>query len=182
MQVIETQIPGVLRIVPRRFNDPRGFFSEVYNASAFAEFGFAFEFIQDNHAYNSQGGIIRGLHYQHAPHAQTKLVRCVRGAILDVAVDIRPGSPSFGRHVSAVLSEDNWEQLLIPKGFAHGYMTLTDGAIVQYKVDHAYAPQHEGGIVWNDPDLAIDWGVATAEDILIAEKDRQLPRLRDLKG
>lgn len=180
MLVQETAIPGVLKITPRRFGDERGFFSELYNGEALRHHGVTTSFIQDNHAFNNQRGIVRGLHFQRAPHAQTKLVRCIRGAILDVAVDIRHASPTFGQHVSAVLSDDNWEQLLIPKGFAHGYLTLTDEAVVQYKVDHAYAPRHEGGIVWDDPDLAIDWGVAASSDILIADKDRRLPRLRDL--
>lgn len=182
MQVTETKIPSVLKLTPRRFVDERGFFSEVYNAVALKESGITYDFMQDNHAFNTKRGTLRGLHFQHEPHGQAKLVRCVRGAILDVAVDIRLGSPTYGQHVKAVLSEDNWDQLLIPIGFAHGYLTLTDCTVVHYKVNQIYAPLHQGGIIWNDPDLAIDWGISDDLGLTVAEKDRVLPRLRDLRS
>jgi dTDP-4-dehydrorhamnose 3,5-epimerase len=181
MQIKETKIADVLMITPRRFEDERGVFSEVYNATALADYGVRLEFIQDNHAFSARRGTLRGLHFQPEPYSQTKLVRCVRGAILDVAVDIRPESRTYGQHVKAVLSEDNWDQLLIPKGFAHAYLTLTDNAVVLYKVDQPYAAQHQGGLIWNDPDLAIDWGDVKDIELIIADKDLALPRLRDLR-
>jgi dTDP-4-dehydrorhamnose 3,5-epimerase len=180
MQIKETTIPGVLKLTPKRFADERGFFSEVYNAATLKEAGIFYDFIQDNHAFNAKRGTLRGLHFQLAPFGQAKLVRCVSGAILDVAVDIRRGSPTYGQHVTAVLSEANWDQLLIPDGFAHGYLTLTDGAVVHYKVNQTYAPKHEGGLIWNDPDLAIDWGDLQDLELIVADKDLALPRLRDL--
>jgi dTDP-4-dehydrorhamnose 3,5-epimerase len=182
MQVTQTEIDGVLKLVPRRFGDDRGFFSEVFNAQAWAELGLDVDFMQDNHAFNHAKGTLRGLHFQSPPFAQAKLVRCVQGAILDVAVDLRPHSPSYGKHVKAILSEENWEQLFIPEGFAHGYMTLTDGASVVYKVNRPYAPDHQAGILWNDPDLKIDWDMPADRNVIIADKDRTLPRLRDLQS
>ncbi len=180
MKITQTGIDGVVRLSPQRFHDPRGFFSEVYNATELERLGISIDFMQDNHAFNSLRGTLRGLHFQLEPHSQTKLVRCVSGAILDVAVDMRPGSQTFGQHVKAVLSADNWDQLLIPKGFAHGYLTLTDNVVVLYKVDQPYAAQHQGGLIWNDPDLAIDWGLTSDFELVIADKDLALPRLRDL--
>jgi dTDP-4-dehydrorhamnose 3,5-epimerase len=180
MQITQTEIADVLMLSPRRFEDGRGLFAEVYNAQALADYGVKLEFIQDNHAFNALSGTLRGLHFQNPPYQQAKLVRCVRGAILDVAVDLRPKSPTFGRHVAKELSEDNWHQLLIPEGFAHGYLTLTDSAVVLYKVNRPYAPDHQGGILWNDPDLKISWGQMVGSSLTIAEKDQTLPRLRDL--
>jgi dTDP-4-dehydrorhamnose 3,5-epimerase len=182
MQITKTQINGVLKLTPNRHSDGRGFFSEVYNAKALADCGVHLEFIQDNYAFNTLSGTLRGLHFQNPPYEQAKLVRCSRGAILDVAVDLRPNSPTFGHHVATELSEDNWHQLLIPEGFAHGYLTLTDSAVVLYKVNRPYAPDHQAGILWNDPDLKINWGQIEGLALTIAEKDQTLPRLRDLRS
>ena len=180
MQITQTKIEGVLKLKPSRFEDNRGYFSEVYNAKSLAEHGLRLDFIQDNHAFNKLAGTVRGLHFQKPPFEQAKLIRCVHGAILDIAVDMRPNSPTFGCHVAEELSEDNWHQLLIPEGFAHGYLTLTPGAVVLYKVNRPYAPDHQAGILWNDPDLKIDWGQTKDMVLTIAEKDQTLPRLRDL--
>jgi dTDP-4-dehydrorhamnose 3,5-epimerase len=182
MKLTQTEIADVVKLTPQRFHDPRGLFSEVYNAIDLKEFSISVNFIQDNQVLNVNRGTLRGLHFQLGNHSQTKLVRCVCGAILDVAVDMRPGSGTYGQHVKAVLSADNWDQLLIPKGFAHGYLTLTDNVVVLYKVDQPYAAQHQGGLIWNDPDLAIDWGLANDFELVIADKDLALPRLRDLRS
>ena len=182
MQLIDTPFPEVKIIVPRRIGDTRGFFSEVWNARDFASAGIDASFVQDNHVRNPLKGTVRGLHYQIIPAAQAKLLRVTRGAIFDVAVDIRRGSPSFGRHAAAVLSADNWYQLWIPAGFAHGYCTLEDDTEVQYKASALYSPAHDRGIAWDDPELMINWPV-TAENALVSERDRQHPRLleqRDL--
>lgn len=176
MQVIETAIPDVKLLVPKQFKDHRGFFSEVYSRKALAEVGVTCEFIQDNHSLSVEKGVLRGLHYQVAPVAQDKLVRVVHGSVLDVAVDVRRGSPTFGRHVTAVLSADNWRQVFVPVGFAHGFVTLEPNTEVLYKVSAPYSPQHERGIRWNDPALGIDWGVAEAQAVL-SGRDRQHPPL-----
>lgn len=176
MQVIDTPFPEVKIIVPRRIDDGRGFFSEIWNARDFASAGINTTFVQDNHVRNPRKGTVRGLHYQIIPAAQAKLLRVTRGAIFDVAVDIRRGSPTFGRHAAVVLSTDNWYQLWIPVGFAHGYCTLDDDTEVQYKVTELYSPAHERGIAWHDPELMINWPV-TAESALISERDRKNPRL-----
>lgn len=172
-------IPEVLVIRPKRHGDPRGFFSETWNARTFAEAGIALDFVQDNHAVSREPGTVRGLHFQSPPRAQDKLVRVVRGAILDVAVDIRRGSPTYGRHVSAVISAEAWNQILVPKGFAHGLVTLEPDTEVLYKVTDFYAPEHDHGLLWNDPALGIDWGVAETE-ALLSERDRRHPALVDL--
>lgn len=157
-------IPDVLLITPRRHGDDRGWFSETFRQSALDEAGFrGGPFVQDNHARSTRRGVLRGLHFQAPPRAQDKLVRCVRGAIFDVAVDIRRGSPTFGQWVGAALTETGGEQLLVPKGFAHGYCTLSDDCEVIYKVTDYYAPETEGLLLWNDPALAIDWTVAASE-------------------
>ena len=176
MQVIETAIPEVKVLVPRQFKDHRGFFSEVYSRKALADAGIAAEFIQDNHSLSVEKGVLRGLHYQVPPAAQDKLVRVVRGAILDVAVDIRRSSPTFGGHVTAHISADNWRQVFVPVGFAHGFVTLEPNTEVLYKVSAPYSPAHERGIRWNDPALGIDWGVSEAQAIL-SGRDRQHPPL-----
>ena len=177
MQVIPTDIPDVKILAPRRHGDHRGFFSEVYSRKAFAAAGLPpLEFVQDNHSLSAERGVVRGLHYQLPPAAQDKLVRVVRGAILDVAVDIRRSSPTFGRHVRAVLSADNWQQILVPAGFAHGFVTLEPDTEVLYKVTSYYSPEHERGILWNDPALGIDWGVDPAAATL-SKKDREYPPL-----
>jgi dTDP-4-dehydrorhamnose 3,5-epimerase len=163
-------------IKPRRHTDERGWFSETYNRRTLAAVGVTGDFVQDNHAYSRQSFVLRGLHFQAPPAAQTKLVRCVAGAIWDVAVDIRRGSPTYGRHVAAELTAENGWQLLVPRGFAHGYLTLRPDTEVQYKVDAYYAPQTEGGLLWDDPDLALPWPLE-GETPMVAAKDEALPRL-----
>ncbi len=178
MQVIETDIPDVRILVPKRFEDHRGFFSETWNRRTLAEAGIDLDFVQENHSLSIERGTLRGLHFQIHPHAQDKLVRVVRGSILDVAVDIRRDSPTLGRHAKAVLSAENWRQLLVPVGFAHGYVTLEANTEVIYRVTSFYAPDHERGLLWNDPDLAIDWSVEEPETVM-ADRDRAFPRFCD---
>lgn len=170
------EIEGVLLLEPRKFGDARGFFSETYNRRQLASLGFEAEFVQDNQSLSVEAGVVRGLHFQSPPHAQAKLVRVVRGAILDVAVDLRRGSPTYGEHVAVELSAENWRQLLIPTGFAHGFATLEPNCEICYKVTDYYAPDHDHGLLWNDPDLGIDWPVA-AEAAILSDKDRAQPRL-----
>lgn len=172
-------IPDVKIIRPKKHGDARGFFSETYSKKAFAEAGIALDFVQDNHAFSATKGTVRGLHFQSAPFAQDKLVRVVRGAILDVAVDLRRASPTYGKHVSAVISADEWNQILVPVGFAHGLLTLEPDTEVLYKVTNYYAPQHDLGLLWNDPALGIAWPVSEADAVLSA-KDKVQPRLADL--
>src|SRR5436190_10251760 len=172
-------IPEVKLITPMIFRDARGFFSETYNRSALSAAGIGQEFVQDNHSLSRTGGVIPGLHFQIDPHPQGKLVRVARGAVLDVAVDIRRGSPTFGQHVSATLSAANWAQLWVPVGFAHAFCTLEPDTEVIYKVSDVYAPECDRGLAFDDPDLGIAWPVAAAEAIL-SDKDRRHPRLRDL--
>lgn len=174
MEVIELEIPDVKLIKPKKFGDHRGFFSETYNKQALARAGITLEFVQDNHSLSVSRGVIRGLHFQTPPFAQDKLVRVVRGAILDVAVDLRRSSPTFGRHVSAVISAEEWNQILVPVGFAHGFCTLEPNTEVIYKVTHYYSPAHDKGLYWNDPALAIDWPVSES-DAIVSDKDRALP-------
>jgi dTDP-4-dehydrorhamnose 3,5-epimerase len=171
-------ISEVTLITPPRFQDPRGFFSETWNQGRFAETGIPGPFIQDNHAFSRGIGVLRGLHCQIGSNAQGKLVRCARGAIHDVAVDVRQGSPTFGRWVGATLSAENWTQIWVPVGFLHAYCTLTEETEVIYKVTGAYDKAAERGVIWNDPDIGIDWPVAP-EDVILSEKDKVLPRLRD---
>jgi len=178
MEILETAIPDVLVIRPRRFEDARGFFAETYNERALAQRGVDIRFVQDNHAYSARKHTLRGLHYQAPPAAQDKLVRVVRGAVLDVAVDIRRDSPTFGKWVSRVLSEENFEQLLVPKGFAHGVLTLEDHTHVLYKVSAHFSPEHDLGLRWNDPAIGIDWGV-DEQDVLLSEKDLAQPLLHE---
>jgi dTDP-4-dehydrorhamnose 3,5-epimerase len=178
MKVIETEIPDVKVLLPTRHGDHRGFFSEVYNTRLLKEHGLVCEFVQDNHSLSAEKGVVRGLHFQLPPMAQDKLLRVVRGGILDVAVDIRRGSPTFGKHISAVITAENWKQILVPAGFAHGFVTLEPGTEVIYKVTNFYSPAHDRGIRWNDPDLGIDWGIAESNAILSA-KDKLLPTLAE---
>jgi dTDP-4-dehydrorhamnose 3,5-epimerase len=179
MEVIETTIPEVKLIRPRRHGDERGYFSEVYSRRAWSQLGLELEFIQDNQSLSRQCGVVRGLHFQVPPFAQTKLMRVVRGKILDVAVDIRHGSPTFGRFAAAVLSADQWNQMLIPRGFAHGFCTLEPDTEVLYKVDTFYEPSHDRGLLWNDPDVGIEWPVEGTGAIL-SERDRRHPRLGEM--
>jgi dTDP-4-dehydrorhamnose 3,5-epimerase len=172
-------IPEVKLITPPIFRDERGFFSETYGRKAFAALGVDIEFVQDNHALSHAPGVLRGLHFQIDPHPQSKLVRVARGAILDVAVDIRHGSPTFGRHVSATLSAENWSQLWVPVGFAHGYCTLEPDTEVIYKVTDFYAPACDRGLAFDDPELGIAWPIPTGQ-LQLSDKDRRQPRLRDL--
>lgn len=176
MQIMETALPEVKVLMPLRVGDIRGFFSEVWNARDFALAGIDVRFVQDNHVRNPLKGTLRGLHYQVPPAAQGKLVRVTRGAIFDVAVDIRRGSPTFGRHAAAVLTADNWYQLWVPPGLAHGYCTLEDDTEVQYKATDFYSPAHDRGIAWNDPALMITWPV-TIETAIVSDRDCALPRL-----
>lgn len=166
-------------ISPLRHKDSRGFFSETYKKSQLDRVGVPLSFVQDNHAFSVEPNTVRGLHFQTPPFAQDKLVRVVRGAILDVAVDLRGGSPTYGQHVSAVISAEKWNQILVPIGFAHGLVTLEPNTEVLYKVSNYYSPEHDKGLLWNDPDLAIDWGIAEA-DAQLSDKDGKQPRLKDL--
>jgi dTDP-4-dehydrorhamnose 3,5-epimerase len=172
-------ITDVKVVTPTIARDERGFFSEIYNRRAYSEAGIDAEFVQDNHSLSRAKGVLRGLHFQTEPFAQGKLVRVLRGSIFDVAVDIRRGSPTFGRHVSCVLSAENWSQMWVPVGFAHGFCTLEPDTEVVYKVTALYAPQCDKGIAFDDPDLGIAWPIAAA-DAVLSDKDRRHPRLRDL--
>lgn len=178
MNIVETAIPGVVIIEPRIFEDARGYFFESFNQREFEEKVGPIRFVQDNESKSSYG-VVRGLHFQKGEHAQSKLVRVVKGAVLDVAVDIRKGSPTFGKWVSVELTEDNHRQCFIPKGFAHGFSVLSKEVIFQYKCDNFYAPQSEGAIAWNDPDLNIDWRIP-ADKIILSAKDSNHPLLRNL--
>ena len=177
MKIIETAIPGVVIIEPQLFGDARGYFMETWNQRAFDQAVRPVRFVQDNES-KSRYGVLRGLHFQKGRYAQSKLVRVIKGRVLDVAVDIRRGSPTFGQHVAVELTGDTHRQLFIPRGFAHGFSVLSEEAVFQYKCDNFYAPQEEGAIAWNDPTLAIDWGLPEA-DVLLSEKDRRHPLLAD---
>jgi len=180
VKITPLAIPEVLLITPTRHGDERGWFSETFRQSALDEVGFTGgAFVQDNHACSARRGLLRGLHFQRPPHAQDKLVRCVRGAILDVAVDIRRGSPTFGQWAGARLSADDGRQLLVPRGFAHGYCTLSDDCEVIYKVTGYYMPRAEGTLRWNDPALAIDWTLPESQ-ITANARDAAAPLLADL--
>lgn len=172
--ILDPRIPEVKLIRPRLFKDARGYFVESYSRRALAVAGVTAEFVQDNHSRSEASGTVRGLHFQTPPFAQAKLVRCSAGRIFDVAVDIRRGSPTYGRHVTAELSAANGWQLLIPIGFAHGLATLEPGTEVQYKVSADYSPAHDAGIIWNDPALGIPWPVGS-DASLLSDKDRKLP-------
>lgn len=177
MEVIKTGISGPVIIEPRIFRDDRGYFFESFSQREFDEKVCKTVFVQDNESKSSYG-VLRGLHFQKPPYAQSKLVRVVKGAVLDVAVDIRKGSPTFGKHVAVELTEDNHRQLFIPRGFAHGFSVLTDEVIFQYKCDNFYAPQSEGSIAWDDPALGIDWYIPF-DKVILSEKDRHHPLLAD---
>lgn len=177
MQIIETGLPGLLLLAPKVFGDSRGFFLETWSRAAFAARGLDYDFVQDNHARSGAVGVLRGLHFQLPPAAQAKLVRVTRGAVFDVAADLRQGSPTFGQWYGAILSADNFRQMLIPRGFAHGYLTLAPDTEFLYKVDAPYAPDLDSGLAWDDPDLGVAWplaehGIAAP---LLSDKDRRLP-------
>lgn len=170
-------IPEVIEVTPPKYGDHRGFFSEVFKISAFEAEGLSIDWVQDNQSFSAEPGTVRGLHFQAAPFAQDKLVRVLRGAIYDVAVDIRKGSPTYGKWVGCELSAEKWNQLLVPIGFAHAFMTLTPDVEVLYKVSAPYSKESEGAILWNDPDLGIDW--PRAGEAVLSGKDAEAPRLRD---
>lgn len=177
MNIIKTEIEGVVILEPRVFKDDRGYFMESFSKKFFDAEVCKTEFVQDNESKSSYG-VLRGLHFQKPPYAQSKLVRVVKGSVLDVAVDIRKGSPTFGQHVAVELTEDNKCQFFVPRGFAHGFVVLSEEVIFQYKCDNFYAPQHEGAIAWNDPALNIDWTIAD-DKIILSEKDKNHPVLSD---
>ena len=180
MEVIRTAIDGPVILEPRIFRDDRGYFFESFSEREFKEKVADVHFVQDNES-RSCYGVIRGLHFQKPPFAQAKLVRVIKGSVLDVAVDIRRGSPTFGRHVAVELTEDNHRQLFIPRGFAHGFSVLSEEVVFQYKCDSFYAPQSEGAIAWDDPDLAIDWRIP-ADKAILSEKDRRHQRLKEIES
>lgn len=177
MEVIKTRIEGVYIIKPRVIKDARGYFFEAYNKEAFSEAGLDYDFVQDNQSFSSYG-VIRGLHFQKGEYAQAKLVRVLQGKVLDVAVDIRPGSPTFGEHVAVELSDENCLQLLIPRGLAHGFSVLSQTALFFYKCDNYYNKESEGSLCFNDTDLAIDWQI-DEEDAEVSEKDKNAPSFWD---
>lgn len=180
MQVHETGFSGLLVLEPRVFQDERGFFLESYSRDSFKNIGIDCDFVQDNHAYSRDVGVLRGFHFQTPPAAQAKLVWVTRGAVLDVVVDLRKGSPSFGRWRHVILSSANFKRMFIPRGFGHAYVTIMPDTEFQYKVDGPYSPKHEGGIAWDDPDIGMEWQVALqGREPVMSEKDRRLPRLAD---
>ncbi|PAF18122.1 dTDP-4-dehydrorhamnose 3,5-epimerase [Terribacillus saccharophilus] len=176
MELMETKLSGVVVISPTVHGDNRGWFMETHSSTRLIENGIHLNFVQDNHSFSSEKGTLRGLHYQMMPKAQTKLVRCTRGSIYDVAVDLRVDSPTFKQWFGIELSAENKKQLLVPKGFAHGFITLTNDVEVQYKVDEVYSPEHDRNILWNDPEIGIEW---PALEVTLSEKDRNAPLLRD---
>ncbi len=179
MPIEALAIPHVKVLTPKKYGDHRGFFSEVYNKRTLAAAGIDINFVQDNHALSTERGTVRGLHFQVPPFAQDKLVRVVRGSVFDVAVDLRRGSPTYGKHVSVVLSAEEWNQILVPIGFAHGFVTLEPDVEVIYKVSNYYSAEHDKGLLWNDPALGIDFPV-TEEEAILSAKDKVQPRLADL--
>jgi dTDP-4-dehydrorhamnose 3,5-epimerase len=180
MQVIETDIQGPRILLPDKIGDQRGFFSEVYSRKMLVNAGINIDFIQDNHSLSVQKNVVRGMHYQIPPMAQDKLVRVVRGSILDIVVDVRKNSPTFGKHVAVVLSAENWKQIFVPVGFGHGFITLEPNTEVLYKVSREYSPVNERAFRWNDPALKIDWGVDESK-VILSPRDRTHPMFGDLK-
>jgi dTDP-4-dehydrorhamnose 3,5-epimerase len=178
MEIKATDLPGLFLLKPRRFTDSRGYFVETYNQRALAAASVSMQFVQDNLSFSAKASTIRGLHFQLPPAAQTKLVRAARGRVFDVAVDLRQGSPTFGRWFGATLTAEGGEQLLIPRGFAHAFCTLEDNCEVAYKTDDFYAPKSDSGLIWNDPDLRIDWPIA-ANSAILSDKDAKLGLFRD---
>lgn len=178
MHIEHLIIPDVKMLTPKKHSDHRGFFSEVYGRKALTTAGIDIEFVQDNHSLSSAKGTVRGLHFQTPPFAQDKLVRVVRGSVFDVAVDLRQSSPTYGKHVSIILSSEAWNQILVPIGFAHGFMTLEPDTEVIYKVSDCYAPDYDKGLLWNDPTLGIIWPIAESTAI-VSEKDRRQPQFAE---
>lgn len=179
MKITKTKLDGVLIIEPDVFGDNRGFFMESWNKKKMEEVGLYYDFVQDNHSKSTVKGTLRGIHFQKGDKAQAKLVRCVKGAVLDVAVDLRKNSPTFKQWVGVELSEENKKQLLIPRGFGHGFVTLTDDVEFLYKADNYYAPEADAGIRWNDSEIGVEWG---AENPILSEKDKKNPFLKDCKA
>ena len=180
MKMLNSKLPSVKLLIPDRYGDHRGFFAETYSYRVFAELRIDNDFVQDNHSVSAAEGTVRGLHFQAPPHAQSKLVRCGRGAIFDVAVDIRRGSPTFGQWIGEVLSEENGKQLLVPEGFAHGFVTLEPNSEIVYKCSDYYAPETEGSLRWDDPDIGIEWPLNI--DPVLSEKDARAPFLADFES
>lgn len=181
LKVESLEIADVKLVTPQRFRDDRGFFSETYSAERFKAAGIEADFVQDNHSLSVQAGTVRGLHYQSPPFAQAKLVRVLRGAIVDVAVDVRKGLPTYGKWVKAELSAENGVQIFVPRGFLHGFATLVPDTEIAYKVDSYYSKECDGAVKWNDPDLAIDWGLGSIVPAL-SQKDEQAPAFRDFNS
>jgi dTDP-4-dehydrorhamnose 3,5-epimerase len=177
MQIEPTSLPDVLILTPRRFQDSRGWFVETWNAAGMADAGLDLAFVQDNQSFSAVKGTLRGLHCQAPPRAQDKLVRCTRGAVLDVAVDIRAGSPAYGQWLGVTLSAEDGRQLLVPKGFLHGFLTLTDQVEVQYKCTDLYSPAHDVAVRWDDPAIGIDWGISAP---ILSDKDARAPALAEI--
>lgn len=181
LTIVEARIPAVRVLTPKRFGDARGFFSETYNKKRLSEAGIELEFVQDNHSLSAERGVVRGLHFQRPPFAQDKLLRVTRGRIFDVAVDLRRTSPTYGKHVAFELSADEWNQVFVPIGFAHGFCTLAPNTEVIYKVTNYYAPEYDAGVLWNDPALGIAWPISK-EEAQLSEKDRRQPRFAELES
>ncbi len=178
MDLLKTKLEGVYILIPKVFGDHRGFFMESWSRRTMEEAGLFYDFVQDNHSLSTVKGTLRGIHFQKGDKAQAKLVRCVRGAVLDVAVDLRHDSPTYKQWIGVELSEENKKQLLIPRGFGHGFVTLTDHVEFLYKADNYYAPEADGGIRWNDPDIGVDWGI---DHPVLSEKDTKNPFLKDIE-
>lgn len=178
MDLLTTKLEGVYVLIPKIFGDHRGFFMESWSRRTMEEAGLFYDFVQDNHSLSTVKGTLRGIHFQKGDKAQAKLVRCVRGAVLDVAVDLRHDSPTYKQWIGVELSEENKKQLLIPRGFGHGFVTLTDHVEFLYKADNYYAPEADGGIRWNDSDIGVDWGIAQP---ILSEKDTKNPFLKDIE-
>lgn len=176
MEIRPLGLEGVFEIIPKKFGDARGFFSETYKVNALADAGIDLDFVQDNQSYSAQKGVVRGLHYQLPPFAQDKLVRVIRGAIVDVAVDIRKSSPNFGKWVALEVSAEKWNQILVPKGFAHGFITLTEDTEVIYKVTNYYSPEHDRSIRFDDPAIGVEWPIP-ASGVQLSDKDQKAPLL-----
>ncbi len=181
MEIYSLEIPEVKVIKPKKNLDNRGYFSEVYSNKSMKENGVDLNFLQDNQSLSVDINVVRGLHYQAEPFAQDKLLRCLTGSLLDVAVDLRKDSPTFGKHIKKVISAENFEQILVPIGFAHGFVTLEENTTVLYKVTNFYSPNHDFGVFWNDPELGIDWGIDVSKAI-VSEKDQKQPHFKDLKN